>query len=133
MSKSERWSSASSDSDVSFVLFGGNSRAKLLCKSLSSGIVFGPLSKNLRCTVYIGRTNGLYDMISIWRCNIAYISRYTGDHRGEIQGSNAIHEILKERIAFLSGIHATARYNNTMSSHYYNRGRVIKGHIYHRF
>ncbi|XP_028393143.1 kalirin-like [Dendronephthya gigantea] len=48
MSKSERWSSASSDSDVSFVLFGG-------------------------------------------------------EHRGELQGSNAIHEILKERIAFLSG------------------------------
>ncbi|XP_046859404.1 kalirin-like isoform X4 [Xenia sp. Carnegie-2017] len=48
MSRSERWSSASSDSDASFVLFGG-------------------------------------------------------EHRGELQGSNAIHDILKERIAYLSG------------------------------
>lgn len=26
-----------------------------------------------------------------------------GEHRGELQGSNAIHDILKERIAYLSG------------------------------
>lgn len=31
------------------------------------------------------------------------ISRCLGEHRGEIQGSVAIHDILKEQIAFLSG------------------------------
>ena len=56
-------------------------------------------------------------------CDITYISRYTGEHRAELQGSNAIHEILKERIAFLSGnmtiiscknfvLHAIASCNN---------------------
>lgn len=85
-------------SEVKFVLNSSKSRHQM-------AFVFSRLTNDLWCAVDIGRTNGLYDMISIRRCNIAHISRYTGEHRGEIQGSNAIHEILKERIAFLSGIH----------------------------
>ena len=49
----------------------------------------------------------LYKCVVPYDCDckydIAYISCYTGEHRAELQGSNAIHEILKERIAFLSG------------------------------
>ena len=115
MSKSERWSSASSDSDVSFVLFGGNVCTELLYKSLSNGVCIWPVRERLVVCGRYRRYKWLYDMISIRRCNIAHISRYTGEHRGEIQGSNAIHEILKERIAFLSG---TWQSNNIMFSYY---------------
>lgn len=104
MSKSERWSSASSDSDVSFVLFGGSLARNLspltlvllmaLCIPFSFDTLYTLSSGHLDCSL---RMDAVLS-------NSLRVSRSLGEQRGELQGSFAIHDILREKIAFLSGI-----------------------------
>ena len=73
--------------------------------SYSIAIVFFSLYERLAVSGKLGNQNAT---ILVLPCDIASICCRVGEHRGELQGSNAIHEILKEQIAFLSGIWDTA-------------------------